>query len=76
MVSGRAAQNCPRCGSLLESILDLTTGNRGVRCWRTSCLFNFLDQNCQQCGGAVAEARRQDIGKFHVKCANQHEWTC
>lgn len=76
MTSGRTIQTCPKCGGTLESALDPQTGNRGIRCWRTTCLFNFLDQQCHRCGGSVVEARRFDVGKYKVQCANLHDWEC
>ncbi len=76
MTLGQPIQSCPKCGGALQPTIDSNTGDRGVRCWRTTCLFNFLDQQCNRCGGPVASACRQDVGKYRVTCAHQHEWTC
>jgi hypothetical protein len=76
MSDARTSPNCPKCGGALESTVDPQTGNRAIRCWRASCLFNFLDQLCHLCGGAVVQARRLDFGKYSVECGNLHRWDC
>ena len=76
MAIGKREEDCPRCGGVLGSIIDLATGQRGVRCLKSNCLFNFADQLCSKCGGSVMDARRQDMHSYLVTCGHQHVWTC
>ena len=64
--------HCSVCGGTLLPITDGV--NHGVRCRQVTCLFNFQDQKCPDCGKDPARAEHPHLGVYHCYCPNDHMW--